>query len=87
MKKKWTFKRVLQTAWIAAGLTFMGWLFYSYQSHGVDGHWLEDSTSVSVQRTVDFFSFPPARPYEKVKLFYPGAIQAETLKHILEFID
>lgn len=37
-------------------------------------HWLEDSSSVSVQRTGDFYGFTPTGPYNKVLLFYPGAM-------------
>ncbi|MFC7523055.1 alpha/beta hydrolase [Parapedobacter sp. GCM10030251] len=74
MKKKWTLRRILRAIWIAGGLGFMSWLLYSYQSRGVNAHWLEDSTTVSVQRTGDFFSFSPTGYYDRVMLFYPGAM-------------
>lgn len=72
--KKWTFRRILRTVWIAAGLAFMGWLFYSYQSHGVDDHWSKDTAAVRVQCTGDFFRFTPTGRYDKVMIFYPGAL-------------
>ncbi len=72
--KKRTFRRTLRTIWIAAGFIFMGRLLYSYQSHGVDAHWLEDSPTVKVQCTGDFYRFTPTVHYDKVMLFYPGAL-------------
>jgi len=74
MKKKWTFRRILRMVWVAAGLTFIGWLFYSYQSHGVDGHWLEGGTTMDVEQTADFYAFTPSAPHANVLLFYPGAM-------------
>lgn len=74
MTNKWTFRRILRTIWIAVGLTFIAWLLYSYQSHGVGAHWLETSKTVHVMQNNDFYRFTPASPYDKVLLFYPGAM-------------
>jgi uncharacterized membrane protein YukC len=48
MKKKWTIKKIIKTVWITVGLIFILWLFYSYQSKGVDQEFLHDSKTTKV---------------------------------------
>ena len=72
--KKWTFRQVFRTVWVTAGIVFMGWLFYSYQSHGVDKSLVQDSGSVRVERTGDYYSFTPVNEFNDVLIFFPGAM-------------
>ena len=72
--KKWTLKKILKTIWITAGLIFTLWLFYSAQSHGVDDKLLEDSNTIKVENTDDFYSFTPKTAFKDVFIFYPGAM-------------
>lgn len=72
--KKWTIKKVLKTIWITAGVVFTLWLFYSYQSQGVDEKFFDDSNTIEVENTDDFFSFTPKTTFKNVFIFYPGAM-------------
>jgi len=74
MKRKWTFRRVIRTVWMAAGLAFIAWLVYSYKSHGVDTRWVEDSTTVQVALSDAYYSFTPAVDDNRVLIFFPGAL-------------
>jgi len=56
------------------GLTFTGWLIYSYQSHGVDAAWMADGDRVRVWKSDDYYQFIPSGSYDKVVFFYPGAM-------------
>lgn len=76
MNKKWTIRRIIRTVWVTAGLVFTGWLFYSYQSHGVDEALLKDDGSVHVEQNGDFYLFSPTGAYSDVLIFYPGAMVA-----------
>src|SRR5688572_17466870 len=72
--KKWTFKKVIKTIWIVGGLIFIAWLFYSYQSHGVDKSFLQDSETIKVEQNSDLYLFIPTKEFKEVLIFYPGAM-------------
>ena len=72
--KKWTIKKILKTTWIAGGIIFTAWLFYSYQSKGVDKSFLQDSDTIKTEQTSDFFLFTPTKAFKEVFIFYPGAM-------------
>lgn len=72
--KSWTIKRIAITLWVAAGLLFTAWLVYSYQSKDLDKSLLQDSNTVKVDLTDDFFGFTPTAPFKDVLIFYPGAL-------------
>lgn len=72
--KKWTFRKILKTIWVTIGIAFVGWLFYSYQSHGVDKLYLQDSNLVAVEDTENFYLFTPQKEGKNVLIFYPGAM-------------
>lgn len=56
------------------GVAFTGWLFYSYQSQGVDPQFLQTNKIVKVTITDDFYLFAPTKKFTKVFIFYPGAM-------------
>jgi len=73
-KKKWTIKKIIKTIWITIGIAFTLWLFYSYQSHGVDKQLLKNNSVINVENTDDFYSFTPRKEFKNVFIFYPGAM-------------
>jgi predicted alpha/beta-hydrolase family hydrolase len=74
MKKKSPLKKILKTIWIAAGVMFTLWMFYSYESHGVDESLFQSNTIVKVENTDDYFLFTPKKEFKNVVVFYPGAM-------------
>ncbi|MBC7511273.1 MAG: hypothetical protein H7320_21390 [Ferruginibacter sp.] len=74
MKRKWTFRKKLHIIWVIFGVSFTVWLFYSYQSKGVDKAVFESNSSVEVIENKDLYSFTPTSIYQKVVIFYPGAL-------------
>ncbi|MBW1658201.1 alpha/beta hydrolase [Flavobacterium quisquiliarum] len=76
--KKWKLKKILKTIWILAGLLFTIWLFYSYESDGVDKSFLQTNNLVKVKGTSDYYLFEPKKEFKNVVIFYPGAmVEAE----------
>ena len=74
MKKKCTLKKILKTIWITAGVLFTLWMFYSYESHGVDESLFQSNNLVKVENTDDYFLFIPKKEFKNVVVFYPGAM-------------
>lgn len=74
MKKKYTFKKILKTIWIMAGVLFTLWMFYSYESHGVDESLFQSNNLVKVKNTDNYFLFTPKKKFKNVVIFYPGAM-------------
>ncbi len=74
VNKKWTIKKIIKTVWITAGIIFILWLFYSFQSHNVDKAFLQDSATIKVEQNRDFYLFAPTKAYKEVLIFYPGAM-------------
>jgi len=72
--KKWTIKRVLKTIWLCGALFFAFWLFYSYQSRGVDKVLLQSGATIKAEQSSDFFSFEPVKEFKEVLIFFPGAM-------------
>lgn len=69
---------------MALGVAFTFWLFYSYQAKGVNEKLLQNSRSVKVDITSDFYySFQLGD--SKADISRENQ-QAETLKNILEFV-
>ena len=52
----------------------MGWMFNSYQSKGIDKDIFKSDSTVEVVENGDFYSFTPKISYQKVFIFYPGAL-------------
>lgn len=72
--KRWKLKKVLKTIWITTGVLFTIWLFYSYESDGVDKSFLQSNDLVSVEDVSDYYSFTPKKEFKNVVIFYPGAM-------------
>jgi hypothetical protein len=72
--KKSTIKKAFRLVWVTGGLIFVAWLFYSYQAHGVEERFLQDSQTTKVEETSDFFLFTPTDTFNTVLIFYPGAM-------------
>lgn len=66
MKKKSTLKKILKTIWITAGVLFTLWMFYSYESHGVDESFFQSSNLVKVENTADYYLFTPKKEFKNV---------------------
>jgi len=73
-KEKWTLKRIIKTTWITTGVVFILWLFYSYQSHGVDNLLLKNDIGINIENTDEFYSFTPQGDFKDIFIFYPGAM-------------
>lgn len=74
MNKKWTILKIIKTVWVTGGIILTLWLFYSYQSHGVDEQLLQSNSIVDVDITDNFFLFTPKKEVNDVLIFYPGAM-------------
>ena len=59
---------------MSAGLLFIGWQFYSFQSHGVSNQLLLSDNLITIENTDDYYSFRPKTEFENVLIFYPGAM-------------
>jgi len=73
-EKKWKVKRILKTIWITAGILLTIWLFYSYESDGVDKSFLQSNSLVNVEDVSDYYVFTPKKEFKNVVIFYPGAM-------------
>jgi hypothetical protein len=72
--KKWTIAKIARTVWITIGIAFTLWLFFSYQSQGIDKRLFQSSFEVNVGITNDFYEFTPTKGFKNVFIFYPGAM-------------
>lgn len=73
MKKS---KKIFGLLWVTAGLCFLLWVYNSYRATGFGNEILESSKAVVVKSANDYISFTPVKPYQKVFIFYPGALVA-----------
>lgn len=67
-------RKILRVIWIVFGVGFLVWMFISMNVRGIDGNILESNSSIHVERQDDYTSFTPASSYQKVFIFYPGAL-------------
>ena len=74
MKKKYPILKILKKIWFFFAISFTIWLVYSSQSHGVSNSLLESNTKVSVKINEHYFLFEPKQKFDKVFIFYPGAM-------------
>lgn len=74
LKKKWTWRKTFRIIWVTLGISFTGWLFYSYQSKGVDKAVFKSDSTVEVVENENLYSFTPKITYQKIFIFYPGAL-------------
>jgi Alpha/beta hydrolase family len=73
-EKKWTIKKILKTIWIAGGVIFILWQFYSFQSHGVDEQLLQSNSIVKVDINDNYYLFTPNKEFKDVLIFFTGAM-------------
>jgi len=73
MKKK---IKILRLIWITFGLCFFLWIVFSYQTKGVDESILQSNSVIQVENTSDIISFTPKKGFQKVFIFFPGAMVA-----------
>lgn len=67
-------RKILKIIWIAAGISFFMWMIYSMNATGFDEDIFMSDSAVQVERNDDFISFTPTSSYQKVIIFYPGAL-------------
>lgn len=67
-------RKIFRIIWILFGISFFLWMILSMSARGVDKDFLESSSSVFVEQTDNFISFTPNSSYQKVLIFYPGAL-------------
>lgn len=74
MKKKHPILKTVKRIWFLIAISFTIWLVYSYQSKGVSDSLLKSDNSISVKNNDDYFLFEPKQNFDKVLIFYPGAM-------------
>lgn len=68
-------RRVIRIIWIIAGLSFLTWLVYSYQSRGFPASVLQSDELITVTQNSKFISFIPQANRRSTGLFfYPGGM-------------
>lgn len=68
--------KILRWIWITFGICFFLWMVNSYQTKGIDKTILKSNSSVQVDDTDDFIAFASKKGFQKVVIFYPGAMVA-----------
>lgn len=66
--------KILKRIWFICAISFIIWVLYSYQSHGVSKSLLESNNKITVKDNEDYFLFEPKQTTDKVFIFYPGAM-------------
>ncbi|MBF4516029.1 alpha/beta hydrolase [Flavobacterium sp. ANB] len=74
MNNKNKILKTLKRIWFVCAISFIFWLFYSAQSHGVSKSFLESNHKITVKDNGDYFLFDPQQTTDKVFVFYPGAM-------------
>lgn len=74
MKKKHPILKTVKRIWFLIAISFTIWLVYSYQSKGVSDSFLQDSDKISVKDNDNYFLFEPKQKFDKIFIFYPGAM-------------
>ncbi|WP_281321788.1 alpha/beta hydrolase [Flavobacterium aestivum] len=68
--------KIFKRLWITFGICFILWIVISFQTKGVDEAILQSNSSIQVINTENIISFTPKKSYQKVFIFYPGAMVA-----------
>lgn len=74
MKKKYQIVKIIKRVWFTTAILFTIWLFYSYQAKDVPDSYFESNAAISVKDSDDYFLFEPKQKFDKVFIFYPGAM-------------
>ena len=67
-------RRILRRTWVGAGVVFMGWMFWSFQAHGVDPATRESDADVSVTHAGDSWRFVPVSGLLSGLVLLPGGL-------------
>lgn len=68
--------KILKWIWITFGLCFFLWIVLSYQTKGVDESIFQSNSDIQVENTNNIISFAPKKGFQKVFIFFPGAMVA-----------
>ncbi len=71
---KYSKRKIFRTVWVVSGLCFMAWMVLSMSAQGIDQKIFENNADIAVNRTDDLISFTPTKPYDKIVIFFPGAL-------------
>jgi surfactin synthase thioesterase subunit len=74
MKKKYTILKIVKRIWFLIAISFTIWLVYSYQAKGVSDSLLKSDAKILVKDNDNYFLFEPKQKFNKVFIFYPGAM-------------
>ena len=74
MKKKRQILKTLKRIWFTIAILFTIWLFYSYQAKKVSDSYFESSSKIIVKNNNQYFLFEPKQKFDKIFIFYPGAM-------------
>jgi hypothetical protein len=66
--------KLLGRIWCIFGVAFIIWVWITYSARGVSKNLFENSSLVKVHVNKNFISFTPLEPFNKVLIFYPGAL-------------
>ena len=73
------FRKIVRIVWPLAGLTFMGWLWLSFQAQNLPEGVMDSDTAVTVTETDTAITFQPTSNQSSTGLlFYPGAMVEPT---------
>jgi surfactin synthase thioesterase subunit len=73
------FRKVVRIVWPLAGLTFMAWLWLSFQARNLPEGVMDSDTAVTVTETNTQITFQPTGSQQATGLlFYPGAMVEPT---------
>ena len=68
------FYKIVRIVWPLAGLTFMVWLWWSFQAHNLPEGVMDSDTAVTITQTRQSITFQPTANQSTTGLiFYPGA--------------
>ena len=73
-KRNWSLKKRLKTIWVAIGILFLLWQFYSMQAHNINKELLQSDGQINFENNDDFYCYTPLNDFSDVFVFFPGAL-------------
>ncbi len=74
LNEKHPILKIIKRIWFIIAISFTIWLVYSYQAKGVSDSLFKSDSKISVKDNDEFFLFEPKQKFDKVFIFFPGAI-------------
>ena len=74
MVKKSPILKIIKRIWFLIAILFTIWLVYSYQAKNVSESLFKSDSIISVKDNDNYFVFEPKQKFDKVFIFYPGAM-------------